>query len=237
MDNKKKIYKIIVTTIIIMIIISIAIPIFLDLCIWGNSMPSNITNSDWSSFLGSFLGGILGSIGSLIGIYITIFETRNVQQENACDKKTQINKEKLDLIIELSSEFYREIKFIQKLVLNILNDNIIMDSYQSEIQKINEDISQNPRMPEKQLNELNYKSSLLKSKINFIELNASTKNNIDCSNLTHAYFMLTITLKNIMDNNSYLSILEESYKKICTLCDMGMFDESAKMYFQISLIV
>lgn len=48
----------------------------MDKLIVGNDLPSNISNSEWVSFLGSYVGAILGSIASVVGIIITIEYTK-----------------------------------------------------------------------------------------------------------------------------------------------------------------
>lgn len=54
----------------------ITFPIVMDKWIIGNSIPSNISNSDWVSFLGNYAGGILGGIFTLVALYITIGSER-----------------------------------------------------------------------------------------------------------------------------------------------------------------
>ncbi len=61
----------------------IAIPLIIDWLIIGNSIPSNISNSDWVGFL----SGYIGSIVSMLGIIITI---RYTNQQNKRDKENQV---------------------------------------------------------------------------------------------------------------------------------------------------
>lgn len=57
-------------------IIIIGFPFFMDYCIVGNKVYSNIDNSEWVSFLGSYVGAIFGSVATVAGIIITIKYTR-----------------------------------------------------------------------------------------------------------------------------------------------------------------
>lgn len=60
----------------ISIFIIVGFPFVMDKLIVGNDLPSNISNSEWVSFLGSYVGAILGSIASVVGIIITIEYTK-----------------------------------------------------------------------------------------------------------------------------------------------------------------
>ncbi|WP_077369461.1 hypothetical protein [Anaerosalibacter sp. Marseille-P3206] len=62
------------------IIVSI-FPLIIDRLIIGNTVYSNISNSDWVSFLGSYIGAILGGIFTFIGVKITLY--------NGIEKKKQ----------------------------------------------------------------------------------------------------------------------------------------------------
>lgn len=44
----------------------------MDWWIIGNAFPSNISNSEWVTFLGAYIGSIIGAIASVIGIGMTI---------------------------------------------------------------------------------------------------------------------------------------------------------------------
>lgn len=66
---------------ILIFILIIIIPIFMDLFIIGNDVPSNIDNGDWVTFLGSYIGSIIGAITTLIGIMITLDFTRKQTNE------------------------------------------------------------------------------------------------------------------------------------------------------------
>ncbi|MGP6145901.1 hypothetical protein [Jeotgalibaca sp. A122] len=69
-------YKIWLGWSFISILIIVGFPFIMDKLIVGNDVPSNISNSEWVSFLGSYVGAILGSIASVAGIIITIEYTK-----------------------------------------------------------------------------------------------------------------------------------------------------------------
>lgn len=69
------------------LIAAFLLPIGIDWLIIGNSIPSNISNSDWVGFLGGYVGSILGCAISLLGILWTINFTR---EQNRADRELQI---------------------------------------------------------------------------------------------------------------------------------------------------
>ena len=73
--------------IILSVILILLLPIAMDWLIIGNSIPSNVANSDWVDFLGSYIGAILGAIVSLVGIIITI---RYTNKQNWIERELQI---------------------------------------------------------------------------------------------------------------------------------------------------
>lgn len=77
--------------ILIGLVVVISVPVFLDIGIFGNSISSNLTNGEWSAFLGSYLGAIIGGVVSLIGILLTI---RFTQQEN--EKEREFNRKAIE---------------------------------------------------------------------------------------------------------------------------------------------
>ena len=72
---------------VIFVLLVVGMPLLVDWCIIGNDIPSNISNSDWVSFLGGYIGAILGAMFSLIGIAWTIKFTR---EQNRSDRELQI---------------------------------------------------------------------------------------------------------------------------------------------------
>lgn len=63
------------------------LPLIIDWCIFANDFPSNISNSDWASFLGGYIGAIVGGLFSLVGIVWTIRFTR---EQNQKDRELQV---------------------------------------------------------------------------------------------------------------------------------------------------
>jgi len=80
--NKKNIIVIIISLVSLLLL-----PLVINWLIIGNSIPSNISNSDWVSFLGGYIGAIIGAIVSLVGIIITI---RYTNEQNKRDRELQV---------------------------------------------------------------------------------------------------------------------------------------------------
>lgn len=81
---KKKYMFLIIGISVILIFI---IPFVVDWLIIGNSITSNVSNSDWVGFLGGYIGSLIGATVSLIGIVITI---RYTNEQNKKDRELQI---------------------------------------------------------------------------------------------------------------------------------------------------
>lgn len=64
------------------VFVVIAFPVIMDKLIVGSDIPSNITNSEWVSFLGSYVGSLLGGIVSIVGIIMTIEYTKKETDED-----------------------------------------------------------------------------------------------------------------------------------------------------------
>lgn len=74
------------------IILTPAIPVFIDKFIFGNTIPSNISNEAWAGFLGSYLGGI----ATLVTVFITIlYNDRKLESQKQEEKKTALQQRKL----------------------------------------------------------------------------------------------------------------------------------------------
>lgn len=65
----------------------ISIPLAIDWLIIGNQIPSNISDSDWVSFLGGYVGAIIGAAISIISIIVTI---RYTNSQNKKDRELQV---------------------------------------------------------------------------------------------------------------------------------------------------
>lgn len=80
------------------IILIVLIPIGIDHLIIGNDIYSNISNSDWVSFLGSYIGSIIGAGVSVVGIFMTI-KFSEKQSKNDRDFMIEMNREERRLSI------------------------------------------------------------------------------------------------------------------------------------------
>ena len=79
---------------IILLLIILVLPLFIDLCIFGNSFPSNLKNSEWAGFLGSYIGALIGSIVTLLGIGITLKFTREEATRDREFQQQQTNEDR-----------------------------------------------------------------------------------------------------------------------------------------------
>lgn len=68
--------------IVLFIIIIVILPILIDFFIIGNNIPSNISNSDWVTFLGSYTGALIGSVTTLVGLLVTLKFTKAEADED-----------------------------------------------------------------------------------------------------------------------------------------------------------
>lgn len=78
-------------SILLLAILAVLCPLLLDWFIFGNNVPSSLTNGEWASFLGSYLGAVIGGGVSLTGIVMTI---RFTKQENEIERSRQGKLEK-----------------------------------------------------------------------------------------------------------------------------------------------
>ena len=77
---------------VIFIILIPAIPAFIDKFIFGNNIPSNISNEAWAGFLGSYLGGI----ATLAAVFITIMDnSRKLENQKQKEKDAALEQRKL----------------------------------------------------------------------------------------------------------------------------------------------
>ena len=112
--NRKNIIILIILTLVLFVIIPIAI----DWLIIGNSVPSNISNSEWVGFLGAYTGAFLGAIVSLVGIIITI---RFTSKENHRNRLLQvrpyctIHSNNLSYFVQDATQLLRDNKILEQL--------------------------------------------------------------------------------------------------------------------------
>lgn len=108
-------------TIAVLTLLSIALPIFIDIFIFGNNWPSNITNGEWASFLGSLIGGLLGGVGTLAAVLFSIKENRELQiSSNTQNYIFQMKFRFLDIIDEISL-YVDDVDIIDIKLVNKLN--------------------------------------------------------------------------------------------------------------------
>ncbi len=86
----KKLSKCVVAVILI---ISIpVIPALIDKFIFGNNIPSNISNEAWAGFFGSYIGGI----ATLVAVFITILDNnRKLENQRQAEKESELEQRKL----------------------------------------------------------------------------------------------------------------------------------------------
>ena len=87
-----------VLLICLVIVLIILIPIGIDHLIIGNGIYSNISNSDWVSFLGSYIGSLIGAGVSVVGIFMTI-KFSEKQSKNDREFMIEMNREERRLSI------------------------------------------------------------------------------------------------------------------------------------------
>ncbi len=69
-----------------------AIPMFIDLLVFGNNVPSNVSNEVWAGFLGSYIGGI----ATLFAVFITIRDNnRKLESQKQEEKEAALEQRKL----------------------------------------------------------------------------------------------------------------------------------------------
>lgn len=86
-------YRVVAITIVIISLF--LLPWLLDLLIFGNSLPSALSNGEWASFLGSYLGGVLGGICTLTTVIVTVRQNQK-QMLKAEEEKLEAQREKLE---------------------------------------------------------------------------------------------------------------------------------------------
>lgn len=83
--------KEIIILVLFIILIPVA-PILIDLLVFGNNIPSNVSNEVWAGFLGSYIGGI----ATLFAVFITIRDNnRKLEKQKQIEKETESEQRKL----------------------------------------------------------------------------------------------------------------------------------------------
>lgn len=145
---EKKNKRIIIISILSICLCGIVLPLFMDFFIFGNEVPSSLSNSDWSGFLGGIWGGIIGGIGTLVAVCITTLDTRSIQKDS--QQQQQINDAKVQLqnIINNISIYWQKIKSMEVLCIDIYNKESKINEAKAVIAKIDADLIQHPDMEE-----------------------------------------------------------------------------------------
>lgn len=112
MKNK----KIVCLTILVTALVLVTFPILLDVFVFGNNLPSNLSNGEWASFLGSYVGAVIGGIVSLIGIALTIQFTR---EENESAKREQKEKDDAEKKLRILKEKRAQEKELHLMVADL----------------------------------------------------------------------------------------------------------------------
>ncbi len=229
---KEKNIKLIIVSIILICVSGIVIPIFSDVFIFGNNCPSNLSNSDWSGFLGGIWGGIIGGIGTLIAVCVTTIDTRMVQNDSKELSDIAIAKDKLENIISALSSYWEKIHKLQKNIKIALEINETINNEEAEISSIRNDLlCELPDDSKKSLNEdLEKKQDLLLTKK--CEFN-NIKNTINEIIDSTEYEGLLIRFL-IMDNEFSKELLE-SLEKIQSFFKLDQADDFSIKNFECSL--
>lgn len=118
--------KIIIALIVISVLLVFAIPLIIDWLIIGNSITSNISNSDWVSFLGGYVGAIIGALVSLGGIVATIKFTATQSQK---DREEQIKPYCVIRYIQNYRSDDKEVKSLGQVYLEFVQNKSPHPSY------------------------------------------------------------------------------------------------------------
>lgn len=91
--------KMIVIGCLVTLVLAIIIPIFIDYCILGNGIKSNVGNDVWMSFFGSYFGGLFGAFATMVVFCFTFLdsEKRRIEAEKK-RKEEQDNQWRLSIL-------------------------------------------------------------------------------------------------------------------------------------------
>ena len=90
--------KIVITSLVVSGILIFVIPIFLDYCVLGNKISSNVGNDVWMSFFGSYFGGLFGAFATMAVFGLT-YATSEKNRIRAEKNREKVDEEKLRLSI------------------------------------------------------------------------------------------------------------------------------------------
>lgn len=104
-------------------------PMIMDKLIIGNSISSNVSNSEWVGFLGSYMGSIIGTMGTIGGVYLTIKLEKEKEKENIVVYLNHILQKNLRnksiIINELLNNIMYKKKYFEGIDLQIYETNFI----------------------------------------------------------------------------------------------------------------
>ena len=101
---------------------------------------------DWDSFLGSYVGGLLGGLGTLIAVYITTSQTRDVQNENMQQHKTDIEAETKKIITENALIIYYDLLFAFKDLAEFVKKFLVRETTEELIEERKKDFVNNKKL-------------------------------------------------------------------------------------------
>lgn len=80
----------------------ILLPVFIDIFVFGNKTPSNVSNDVWAGFLGSYIGGI----ATLVAVFITISDNnKKIREQKEVDKAEKEEQRKLSIKPYLDTQY------------------------------------------------------------------------------------------------------------------------------------
>lgn len=72
-------HKLLFTFILVAIV---ALPFVLELLIFDNSVPSNVSNDGWAGFFGGYIGAIIGAVATIVAISLEISYSEKRRRED-----------------------------------------------------------------------------------------------------------------------------------------------------------
>ena len=201
----------------------VILPIAIDKFIIGSKVPSNITNTEWVSFLGSYMGGLIGSITTIIGIYLTIeFNKKQELERISLNKKQEL--EGINLYFD--NIFSNNLEKKENISKNLLNNIIYKKIY---IENINNRIYEENFLNILQLEK--YKEIL-----NIYTIQNEIEKIIKNDNITgfggHIVIKSFEKLKDILENKEELIYIQNILEAISVLIDTTN-EKKIKNYFKV----
>ena len=99
------------------LLVACLVPVLIDKLIFGNNIPSNVSNETWAGFLGSYIGGM----ATLIAVFITINDNnKKIEEQRKIEKEEEIAQRKFLLRPYLDTQH----KFFNQEAIALENDRI-----------------------------------------------------------------------------------------------------------------